>query len=266
MTYQFHPAYPTSQHEQSAQAIVDFFKIRPEPSAVLLTCSCARGKATKDSCLDVAILIPPDLSAEARRQLERDWQSFFQSEPVFLRQSQIGAFSHVDLEFHTGVFNPDRHYHGWTSGPDEFELEIGNLLAYSVPLLEKDARYRDLKNQWLPYYPEALRTERLEMVLKFCRNNLAHVPLFVRRGLYFQAFKRMVHALEEFLQSLFIARRIYPIAYDKWVREQVVDILALPDLYPRLVGLLEVNHLESAELTEKAALIETLIGQYIEYD
>ncbi len=260
----FYPAYPTPQHERSAQAIVEFFKDRPQTSAVLLTCSCARGKATRDSCLDIAVLIAPDLPPGTLEQLDRDWQSWYQSEPVFKEQVRAGAFSQVDLEFHTGVFKPDNHPHGWTSGADEFELEVGNLLAYSAPLLEKDARFRDLKAQWLPYYAENLRRERLEMVVKYCRNNLAHIPLYVERGLYFQAFKRLYHALGEFLQSLFIARRTYPLAYDKWVREQVVDILGLPELYAQLVGLLEVKHLESIELAEKSAVIEGLIGRFIE--
>ena len=266
LTYYFYPAYPTLQHERSAQAIVDFFKRRPETSAVLLTCSCARGKATQDSCLDIAVLISPSLPAEARGQLADDWQSFYQSQPVFEQQLQTGAFSQVDLDFHDGFFDPNRHAHGWTSGADEFELEVGNLLAYSAPLWENDTRYRDLKAQWLPYYPEDLRRERLATIVKFCRNNLAHVPLYVQRELYFQAFKRLYHALEEFLECLFIARRTYPIAYDKWVREQVVDILGLPDLYAQLVGLLEVRHLESAELMEKSVLVETLIGRFIEMD
>lgn len=266
MTYHFDPAYPTLQHERSAQAIVDFFKNRPEPSAVLLTCSCARGKATPDSCLDIAVLISPKLPAAAQGQLERDWQHYYQNEPVFTLLLQTGAFSQVDLEFHSGVFDPHLHPHGWTSGADAFELEVGNLLAYSVPLWVKDTRYQDLKDQWLPYYPDELRLERLEMVKKYCRNNLAHIPLYVDRGLFFQAFKRLYHALEEFLQLLFIARRTYPIAYDKWVREQVVDILGLPALYAQFVGLLEVRQLESAELTEKSALIEALIERFIKVD
>ena len=63
---------------------------------------------------------------------------------------------------------------------------------------------------------------------------------------------------------MFIARRIYPIAYDKWVREQVVEILQLPDLYPQFVHLLEVDHLESDELIHKAETIENWIQATIE--
>lgn len=64
--------------------------------------------------------------------------------------------------------------------------------------------------------------------------------------------------------ALFIARRTYPIAYDKWIREQVADILNLPDLYSRLVHLLEIKRLESDELIQKAKTIETWIEATIE--
>ncbi len=53
----------------------------------------------------------------------------------------------------------------------------------------------------------------------------------VDRGLYFQAFDRLYNAHQEFLQALFISRRTYPIVYNKWIHEQIVDILHLPELY-----------------------------------
>ena len=52
------PSYPTRAHERAAESIVAFFAARDEPDAVLLTNSCARGKATPDSCLDVLVLAP----------------------------------------------------------------------------------------------------------------------------------------------------------------------------------------------------------------
>jgi hypothetical protein len=264
MTYTFSPAYPTPQHERSAAAIVDFFSHQPAVSAVLLTCSCARGKASRESCLDITVLVPPDLPTPERAGLEQAWEQLYQSEPVFAEQRQVGRFSQVDLKFHTGQFDPAQYYHGWTSGADAFELEVGNLVAYSFPLWECNRACQDLRARWLPYYGEDLRCARLDLVLRYCRNNLAHIPLFVPRGLVFQSFKRLYLAFEEYLQALFIARRTYPIAYDKWVREQVVEILRLPDLYPQLIHLLEVDDLESVELIHKAETIEAWIQATIE--
>jgi hypothetical protein len=264
MPYTFAPAFPTPQHERSAIAVTRFFCEKPGVSAVLLTCSCSRGRATKDSCLDITILMPEGIPAEIRGTLESEWQAYYAAEPVFSEQLEVGAFSQVDLDLRLARFDPSDFHHGWTSGSDHFELEVGNLLAYSHPMWEGDNLYRDLRAKWLPYYSEDLRRERLKMVLRYCRNNLAHIPLYVERELYFQAFKRLYTAFEEFLQALFIARRTYPIAYDKWIKEQIVEILGLPALYPRLVSLLEIRRLESSELTVKAGELERLIGLLIE--
>ncbi len=253
-------AYPTRQHELAAEKAVDFFSNYSEVETVLLTCSCARGRAAPDSCLDMAVLMLPEVFSKKKASLEAEWTAFYEKEDVFKQLLKLGDYSHVDLEFVSGDFKPG--YHGWTSGPDEFELEIGNFVAYSVPLLKKSDYFDRLKKQWLPYYPEPLRKERLEMVRKFCLNNLHHIQPFVRRGLYFQAFDRLYNAYREFLQALFIFFRVYPIAYDKWIKEQIVEILELPELYPQLRALLEIGNLESQEIAEKGAVLENLLETY----
>jgi predicted nucleotidyltransferase len=258
---QLTPAYPTLQHEQAAQRVVEFFSRQPDVDAVLLTCSCARGRASRDSCLDICILISDELPASRRRELEHTWEHFDQAEPVLAALRQVGKYSQVDLEFSNGCFVPG--YHGWTSGPDEFELAIGNTLVYSVPLWTQGDHLERLKAQWLPYYDEAMRRERLEMVRRFCLNNLDHIPLYVERELCFQSFRRLYNAFGEFLQALFILRRIYPIAYDKWVREQIVDILGLPELYAQLPRLFEIQHFESREIANKAETLKQLLEQYV---
>jgi predicted nucleotidyltransferase len=255
------PAYPTPQHQRATEAATDFFTHRPEPEAVLLIASCARGKASRDSCVDLAILVSPETLRERGTELEARWQEFYESDPVFQDLVAVGAYTSIDLELTDGSFVPRPR--GWTSGPDDFELEIGNIVAYSVPLWERGDAYRRLRERWLPYYDEDLRQERLAAAVRFCRNNLDHMPLFVRRGLYFQAFDRLYNAYREFLQALFIARRAYPIAYDKWIREQIVEILGLPELYPRLPALFEIAHFESEELAEKGRELERLLTEYV---
>jgi hypothetical protein len=253
--------YPTHQHADSARVIAAFFAQRAEPEAVLLTCSCARGKAAPDSCLDIAILISPDLDPAGRAALEAAWLDFAAGSPEIQAQAALAPFSHVDLDFITGVF--EQPYHGWTSGPDAFELEIGNFLSYSVPLWTRGERFAQLRAAWLPYYDETLRRERLAMVRRYCANNLEHIPPFIRRGLYFQAFDRLYNAYREFLQALFISRRTYPIAYDKWIREQIVDILKLPELYPQLTGLFEIGRFESDEIARKGETLTALLEEYL---
>ena len=256
------PAYPTAQHERAAQAIVRFFSAFPSVRAVLLTGSCARGKASADSCLDVAVLVPSEAIRREQESLEGRWKSFYETSPVFADLQHVGRFSGVDLDIIDGDFRPAPR--GWTTGPDEFELEIGNTLVYASPLWERGELLSRLKVRWLPYYDESLRQERLSDVVRYCRNNLDHIPLYVERGLTFQSFNRLYDAFQEFLQALFIAHRTYPIAYDKWVREQVEGILGMPRLYEQLPKLLEIDCLESTALVCKAAKLGELLATEVE--
>jgi hypothetical protein len=261
MTYTFAPSYPTEQHARAAEWITGYFSTLPGVEAVLLTCSCARGKAARDSCLDIDVLLRPELPADRQRVLHAGWESECSSQPVFADLKAVGLYSHVDLGFTNAQFSPNGH--GWTSGPDEFELEIGNLLAYSSPLWVGGTYLAELRAAWLPYYPEELRRSRAAMVRGFFFNNLDHIPPYLARGLYFQAFNRFYHAFGEFLQALFIQRRTYPIAYDKWVREQVAEILDLPELYAQLPHLFEIRQFEGDEIAEKAVQLRELFNEHI---
>jgi predicted nucleotidyltransferase len=249
--------YPTPEHERAAAAIVAHFAARGDIEAVLLVGSTARGKAGRDSCLDITVLVRPEILAPRRDDMQQQWTERYETAEVFRAVRGVGKYSHVDLDIINGCFTPG--YHGWTSGPDEFELEIGNALVYSQPLYQRGTYLDDLKAHWLPYYAEDLRRQRLDMVLRFCYNNLDHIALFVERGLYFQAFHRLYDAYREFLQALFISRRVYPIAYDKWIRQQVEEILGLPELYRQLPRLFEIRRFESSELADKAEDLRKLV-------
>jgi len=250
--------YPSVEHRRAAEAVVGFFSGQ-DVDAVLLTCSCARGKASRGSCLDISVLISPD---ETRMfHVKHLWEQFHESQEVFQELGALGKYSHVDLDFTDGHFQPQDW--GWTGGPDNFELEIGNIVAYSVPLLEQTDYFQKLQERWLPYYSDELRRERLAQAGKYCLNNLDHIPLYVERCLYFQSFQRLYHASQEFLQALFISHRVYPIAYDKWIREQIEDILGMPELYRKLVKLLEIEHFESPEMAHKASELQHLFHEYI---
>lgn len=251
--------YPTIQHERASKAIVEFFSDFREVEAVLLIGSCARGKATSDSCLDFLVLLLPQVVSTEKDLLEQKWEKYYQTEYIFKSLLQVGQYSHIDLEFKDGCFRPDRYPHGWTTGPDEFELEIGNTLVYSKALWEKGDYLERLKAKWLPYYDEGLRQKRLDMVYQYCLNNIEHVPLYIDRKLYFQSFNRLYDALREFLQALFIFHRTYPIAYDKWIKEEIVEILGKPELYPQLERILEINNFDGQEISDKAKDLHSLL-------
>jgi hypothetical protein len=57
-------------------------------------------------------------------------------------------------------------------------------------------------------------------------------------------------------------KQLSPIAYDKWIKEQIRDILILPDLYDRLVRLISIENIESTMILEKAELLRRLIDEY----
>ena len=126
--------YPTRQHEDAARYVTDFFSKQERVDAVLLTCSCARGKAVPGSCVDISVLLQPHTDQATREQLASAWSKHSEGSPVLAALAAHGKYAHVDLDMTEGDFREG--YHGWCSGPDEFELEIGNLLQYSVPLYD----------------------------------------------------------------------------------------------------------------------------------
>ncbi|NKB69274.1 MAG: hypothetical protein GKR89_19565 [Candidatus Latescibacteria bacterium] len=193
--------------------------------------------------------------------LRKEWEIFYQCTPVFADLGDFGTFTHVDISFTDGCFAPQAR--GIFSGPDAFELDIGNFIVYARPLWEGGPYFQELRGQWLPYYGETLRRQRLQVAIKYARNNLDHVSLYVDRGLYFQAHKRLYLSVQDFLFGLFVAQRCYPVAYDKWIHDQFINILDLPDLYRRLVALFEIGRLESDELAEKAQVLGAMMDEYL---
>jgi hypothetical protein len=147
-------------------------------------------------------------------------------------------------------------------GPDTFEVEIGNRVAYAAPVDQDGPSLQALQARWLPYYDADLRVRRLTMVREACAYDLERVPFLLSRGLCFSAVDYLYKAFQEFLQALFIARRTYPLSYTKWIHEQVAVRLALPELYRELPPLLSVENIESAEVGEKAVTLHRLLDRW----
>lgn len=253
--------YPTPTHAEAAEAIVAFFGAAPETAAVLLVNSIARGRGEPGSDLDIAVLTAPGVAPAAAAALDTRWRAHAADHPALRRLRALGRFTGVHLDLFDGTFTPEVWDDG--GGPDGFELEIGNRLAYGVALLERGPRLAELRAAWLPFYGEELRAQRLAMVASACRYDLEHVPFYVGRGLSFQAFDRLYKAFQEFLQALCISRRTYPIAYNKWVRELVAERLGLPDLYAQLPGLLALPSLEGDAVAGRARQLEQLVAEHV---
>ena len=84
----------------------------------------------------------------------------------------------------------------------------------------------------------------------------------MNRGLYFQAFYRLYDASREFLQAIFISRQTYPIAHGKWIREQIEEILEMPELYQQLPKIFEIKRFGSQEIFQKARDVEHILNEY----
>jgi hypothetical protein len=240
----------------AVEAIAAYFDGKPGADALLLIASFARGKGDLALGSDCDLVLLHDHTFAATAELPA-YEAWLADRAREWQLDRLGRYSGIDLDLHNGRFAPKPR--GWTSGPDDFELEIGNTLVYSRPVRQWTDRFERLRAQWLPYYSDKLRATRLAEALKYARNDLDHIPVYAERGLYFQCLKRLHHAVEETVQALFIAARTYPIAYDKWVEEQVSEILGRPDLYTRLVQVVTIPELSAPVLRERAALLSAVL-------
>jgi len=66
-------------------------------------------------------------------------------------------------------------------------------------------------------------------------------------------------AFREYLQALFITHRTYPIAYNKWIKEQIVNWLRKPGLYQKLLQILSIVNIESDEMNRKGEMLLELL-------
>ncbi|MEO8763327.1 MAG: nucleotidyltransferase domain-containing protein [Ginsengibacter sp.] len=251
---------PTELHRKAIEMICDFFAKENCADTILLTNSCARGKAIAESDIDFAILLKQTSPPEEIKALENKWVHFLQREPTLLKYRGSHRFAQIHLDFISGIYEASNWDDG--CGPDFFEVEIGNHLIYSAPLTGEGEYFTSLRKKWLPYYSDAMQLQRLKMVKKSCSYDLDQISFLVKRELYFYAFDKLYKAFQEFLQALFISRKIYPIAYNKWIKEQFYEILSLPELYEKLPPIISVRDIESHELNDKSDILRSLLEAY----
>jgi predicted nucleotidyltransferase len=252
------PVFPTRLHRDTAGLIKDFFKTNTNVDTILMVNSCARGTAVPASDLDLAVLVKPGTPVNEIETLNSSWLSYLATEPIFLKFKQSSPFAHIHLDIINGIYTPGILEPG---GPiDYFEIEIGNQICYSAPMTNAGNYFQELQNKWLPYYENELRLERMKIITSSCNYNLDHVPLLTARGLHFHAFDILYRAFQEYLQILFMANQTYPIAYNKWIKEQIVKWLGRPELYPKLSPILSVHNIESNQVNDNAKMLRELLN------
>ena len=254
--------FPTILHKDTAESVRDYFVHDPRVDTVLLVNSCARARAVPESDLDFAILVKTTVTPMEILTIETDWNSYAQSQPVIAKYKQSGPYAHLHLDVITGQYTPKILESG--EPIDFFEIEIGNQICHSLPMNSAGPYFQELQKKWLPYYSEDIRKQRRVMSRNACIYDLDHIPFLIKRNLYFHAFEILYKAFQEYLQTLFISKKTYPIAYNKWIKEQVVEWLDMPGLYPKLLTILSISRIEGNEINDKAELLRDLLDDLAE--
>jgi predicted nucleotidyltransferase len=249
--------FPTMLHHDAAETANEYFLNVSAVDTVLIVNSCARGQAVAESDLDLAILVAPGTSDKEIKKMDAAWQTYSANAPAIIKFRQLSPFAHVHLDIIEGKYLPGIIDAG--EPIDYFEVEIGNQICYSAPFASSGSYFQELKQRWLPYYDEDLRLKRLSAVKNACNYDLDHIPILVNRELYFHAFYILTEAFRKYLQAIFMTNKIYPISYNKWIKEQIVKWLNKPGLYPELLPILSITNIESNETHEKAIKLRELL-------
>ena len=242
-------AFPTEEHAAAASAAAAWAHRMAGVDTVLVVNSCARGVAVAASDLDMAVLFDHPVDDD---ELDAEWRAYCRADPMLNAFWNRSAFSAIHLDFFDGTPPPFVWDEG--GGPDDFEIAIGNWIAYAVPLGDTGAHFAKLRQQWLPYYDDDLRRARIVMIAEACRRDLEFIPFYVERDLTLQAFDRLYKAFREYLQLLFVVHRTYPLAYNKWLREQL-GWIGRADRTQALLELIGVDDLRGRAKTLEAELL-----------
>ncbi len=127
--------FPTQYHEEVATSVAEYADRLDGVDTVLVVNSCARGQAVPESDLDMAILMIPPIDEEA---LEAEWLVHKSSDVNLKKFCNRSPFSAIHLDFFDGSFTAAVWDDG--GGPDDFEIEIGNRIAYASPLIQSGPR------------------------------------------------------------------------------------------------------------------------------
>ena len=174
--------FPTEMHQEVAGLAGEFFSANAHVDTILVVNSCARGRAVAGSDLDLAVLITAAAASQEVQSLTTLWQKFIATQPLAIhRFRSTGRFNQVHLDVFDGRMVPSVWDDG--GGPDDFEVEIGNRLAYAVPLHDAGAYFRQLQSQWLPYYRAGSPTESAGNGARGVRSGFGSHPFLPEPGL-----------------------------------------------------------------------------------
>jgi hypothetical protein len=254
-TYTF--SFPTPFHRDAATIVRDYFSKVHHTDTILLVNSLARGQGVPESDLDMVILVHHGTNVSVMSDMINDWTTFSKNQSVIQNYLKLHPFAHLHIDIINGEFNPG--VIEVAEPINYFEVEVGNRVCYAAPLGNAGPHFLGLTEKWLPYYNDELRWQRLSASIDACKYSLSYIVALVNRGLYFHAVEILFKALQQYLQSLFIAKSFYPISYNKWIKEQLVNMLDMPELYEKLPPILSITNIESDEPANKSHIIRHLL-------
>ncbi len=262
-------SYPNQSYREVLTRVVKYFRTYNGVYAIVLTGSLARGKAVEGSCIDLHVFLEneqfKDLVSERSLGSRIEAYSQLGGRICFYEGEVEGGLLFGGIRVDVGFTNAEFDPHSKNSFDvvrDEFETTIGNLLAYSVVLYEKDGRHQRLKQKYLPFYNDRLRKARLNATKEEFDYKIWKTKWLADRGEYLASLGALLEAQRILLQHVFIKERKYPIDYTKWINEQCLKILRMPDLYQDIVSTISGLELTKRGMHEKANNLEQLFLKY----
>lgn len=247
--------------------LVDYFRHYPGVYAVVLIGSLARGKAVEGSCIDLFMFLHKkhldSLASTITSRIEA--YSRMNGRICYYDGDVEGGIDfgniRVDLGFTDGDFNGDNES-SFDITRDEFETTVGNLLVYSIPLYQEGKKFQRLRQRYLPFYDDCLRSMRLKGTAEEFSYKIWKTRWLAEREEYFAALEALLESQRIFLQHLFVKERKYPIDYSNWLKDQCAEILAMPKLYPELTSIINGIELDKNCIFEKSYMLERLFRRY----
>lgn len=247
--------------------LVEYFRNYPGVYAIVLIGSVARRKAIEGSCIDLFVflnkkhlkLLASTIASRIKAYSRLNGQICYYNGDVE-GGVEFGNIR-VDLGFTDGDFKGHSE-NSFDITRDEFETTVGNLLAYSIPLYQRGKKFQRLKQKYLPFYDDRLRSTRLKGTAEEFSYKIWKTRWLTKREEYFAALEALLESQRIFLQHLFIKKRKYPIDYTKWLKDQCTEILAVPKLYQELISIINGIELTENCIVEKSELLEKLFRRY----
>jgi len=276
---QLNPSLPSplkKKYENIICKLTNYYKLDSRIFAVVLFGSLARRQAIPSSCIDLVVFVKPQyyknfFYVEETRERIADYAKMGGKAQRFWGATcglRMGREVEHTIDFNDAVvdllFRADmvRMRDQSSICSDRFELEIGNYFVYCLPLYEQDDTYQLMAKRYLPFYDDEIRKQRLKATRKEFDYRIYRIKKMANRELYFYCNRLFDFAFKIFLQHLFIKKRKYPYFYEKWIKQQVTDILNEPELYEKLAQTLIMPRISPENFKAKADILRNLMREY----